>query len=154
MNEKYKMEVKVLDPRLGLEFPLPRYATSGSAGLDLRAMIEDDLVLAPGATALVSSGVSVFIKDPHTVGLITPRSGLGHKKGLVLGNLTGVIDSDYTGDLKISLWNRSSEEVVVQPGDAVAQLLLIAVRQADLIIVESFSEDTVRGAGGFGHTGQ
>ena len=148
-----KVQVKVLDKRLGGEFSLPSHATVGSAGWDLRAMTDQAVVLEPGATALVPSGLSVFIQDPQWVGLIMPRSGLGHKKGLVLGNLTGVIDADYQGPLMISLWNRSSVPIEINMGDAVAQFVLVHVTNVEPIFVTEFTEDTVRGGGGFGHTG-
>lgn len=146
-------ELKILDPRIGSEFPLPSYATIGSAGLDLRAMLDEPLVLAPNEVRLVSTGLAIYLKDPGYVGFILPRSGAGHKKGLVLGNLTGVIDADYQGPLMMSIWNRSEVSLTINPGDAIAQYLVLPVVQVGFKVVEEFSSDTVRGAGGFGHTG-
>lgn len=144
--------LKILDSRLGREFPLPDYATAGSAGLDLRAMIEAPMVLAPGATALIASGLAMHIEDPSLCAVILPRSGLGHKKGLVLGNLVGLIDSDYQGPLMISCWNRASEPLTIEPGDRIAQLVFMPVVRVAFACVEAFA-DSQRGAGGFGHTG-
>lgn len=146
------VEVKILDPRA----KLPQYGTNGSAGADLRVVLDEPLLLQPGETALVGTGLAIFVKDPNYVGLVMPRSGLGHKKGIVLGNLTGVIDSDYHGELKISLWNRSKDgqAVEIQPGDAVAQYLVVPVVQVGFEVVEEFSDNTTRGSGGFGHTGR
>lgn len=146
------VEVKILDPRA----KLPQYGTNGSAGADLRVVLDEPLLLQPGETALVGTGLAIFVKDPNYVGLVMPRSGLGHKKGIVLGNLTGVIDSDYHGELKISLWNRSKDgqAVEIQPGDAVAQYLVVPVVQVGFEVVEEFSDNTTRGGGGFGHTGR
>lgn len=146
------VDVKILDPRLGKDFPLPSYATAGSAGLDLRAMIDAPLTLAPNAVQLVPSGLSVYLKDPGFVGLIMPRSGAGHKRGLVLGNLTGVIDADYQGPLMMSVWNRSDVDLTIQPGEAIAQYLVVPVVQVSLTIVDDFQASTARGSGGFGHT--
>ena len=146
------VDVKILDPRVGKEVSLPTYATAGSAGLDLRAMIDAPLTLAAGQTILVPTGLSIYIHDPGWVGLIMPRSGLGHKKGLVLGNLTGVIDADYQGPLMVSLWNRSSTPIDIQPTEAVAQLLLVPVQQVVFNVVDDFAASTIRGTGGFGHS--
>lgn len=146
------LKVRVLDPRIGTQWPLPAYATAGSAGLDLRAAIEVPLTLAPGQAELVPTGLSIWIEDPGLAAVILPRSGLGHKSGLVLGNLVGLIDSDYQGPLMISAWNRSAVACTVQPGDRIAQLVIVPVVQVALEIVSSF-ESTARGAGGFGHTG-
>lgn len=152
MSAPRAIDFKVLDPRLGGKFPLPDYATAGSAGLDLRAMLESPLTLAPGDSALVPSGIALHLNDPGLCAIVLPRSGLGHKQGLVLGNLVGLIDSDYQGPLMISLWNRSSAACTVQPGDRVAQLVVMPVQRAALRQVEDFA-DSDRGAGGFGHTG-
>lgn len=146
------IELKILDPRMGQSIPLPAAATDGSAGMDLRAAIEGPLTLGPGETALVPSGIAIHIADPAWCALIVPRSGLGHKHGLVTGNLVGVIDADYQGPLLISCWNRSSTSFTMQPGDRIAQLLLVPVGRAQLRVVETF-EPSRRGEGGFGSTG-
>ncbi|AYA69664.1 dUTP diphosphatase [Acinetobacter sp. WCHA55] len=148
-----KVQVKVLDSRLGNEWPMPTYATSGSAGLDLRACVDAATVIEPGQTVLVKTGLSIYIEDPHFAGLILPRSGLGHKHGIVLGNLVGLIDSDYQGELMVSVWNRSQTAFSLEPGERLAQYVLVPVIQAQFDIVNEF-EATERGAGGFGHTGQ
>ena len=148
-----KVQVKVLDSRLGNEWPMPTYATTGSAGLDLRACVDAATVIEPGQTVLVKTGLSIYIEDPHFAGLILPRSGLGHKHGIVLGNLVGLIDSDYQGELMVSVWNRSQTAFSLEPGERLAQYVLIPVIQAQFDIVNEF-EATERGAGGFGHTGQ
>jgi dUTP pyrophosphatase len=147
-----KIQLKILDPRVGKEFPLPAYATEGSAGLDLRACLTEHLRIGPGEAQLVPTGIAIHIADPHMAAVILPRSGLGHKQGIVLGNLVGLIDSDYQGQLLISVWNRGSREVVVEPGDRVAQLVFVPVVRAQFDIVEEFTEST-RAGGGFGHTG-
>lgn len=152
MSALLQVALRVLDPRLGREFPLPEYATTGSAGLDLRAMLEMPLVLQPGESALVSSGIAIHLNNPDLCAVVLPRSGLGHKQGLVLGNLVGLIDSDYQGALMISLWNRSSVACTVTPGDRVAQLVVMPVQRVQLQCVESF-DTSARGEGGFGHTG-
>ncbi|GIX38705.1 MAG: deoxyuridine 5'-triphosphate nucleotidohydrolase [Silanimonas sp.] len=146
------VDLKVLDPRLGREFPLPEYATAQSAGMDLRAMLEVPLTLAPGETALVPSGLAIHLGDPTLCAVVLPRSGLGHKQGLVLGNLTGLIDADYQGPLMISLWNRGPAPVTVQPGDRVAQLVFLPIARASWRLVDAF-DASARGEGGFGHTG-
>ncbi|RZZ81443.1 MULTISPECIES: dUTP diphosphatase [Pseudoxanthomonas] len=146
------MEVKLLDPRFGETWPLPAYATSASAGLDLRAALETPLTLGPGETVLVPSGIAIHLADPHLCAVVLPRSGLGHRHGIVLGNGTGLIDADYQGPLLISLWNRSSEAFVIQPGDRVAQLVVLPIARVALKIVDTFVE-SARGEGGFGHTG-
>lgn len=150
------VKVKVLDQRLldeSVGWGLPSYGTSGSAGLDLRACIDEPITLEPNfKSVLVSSGLSIFIEDPNFAGMIYPRSGLGHKQGLVLGNLTGVIDSDYQGPLMMSVWNRSQEAIVINPGDRIAQYLVLPVQRVEFTIVDDFVE-TDRGNGGFGHTG-
>ena len=148
----HALQAKVLDPRLGTEWPLPAYATDGSAGLDLRAMLDAPLTLAPGQTELLPTGLAIHIADPGLAAMILPRSGMGHKHGIVLGNLVGLIDSDYQGQLMVSCWNRSSSAFTINPGERIAQLVLVRVLQAQLQIVDSF-DDSQRGAGGFGHTG-
>ncbi|GAB4592811.1 dUTP diphosphatase [Edwardsiella tarda] len=150
---KKKIDVKILDARIGQQFPLPTYATPGSAGLDLRACLDNAVVLAPGETTLLPTGLAIHIADPSLAALILPRSGLGHKHGIVLGNLVGLIDSDYQGQLMISVWNRGQTTFTIEPGERVAQLVLVPVVQADFNLVESF-EDSSRGAGGFGHSGR
>jgi dUTP pyrophosphatase len=147
-----KVQVKVLDTRLGTEWPMPTYATSGSAGLDLRACVEQTTVIEPGQTVLVKTGLSIYIEDANFAGLILPRSGLGHKHGIVLGNLVGLIDSDYQGELMVSVWNRSQTAFSLEPGERLAQYVLVPVVQAQFDIVDEFAA-TERGAGGFGHTG-
>jgi dUTP pyrophosphatase len=147
------LKVRILDARIGREFPLPAYATAGSAGMDLRACLDAPLVLAAGQAQLLPTGLSIYVEDPGYAAMILPRSGLGHKHGIVLGNLVGLIDSDYQGPLMVSCWNRGSEAFTVQPGERIAQLILVPVVQADLEIVESFDASS-RGAGGFGHTGR
>ena len=148
----HTLQLKVLDARFGGEWPLPAYATEASAGLDLRAALDAPLVLEPGDAALVPSGISIHIADPALCAVILPRSGLGHKHGIVLGNGTGLIDADYQGPLMISVWNRGREAFTMQPGDRIAQLMLLPVVRATLQVVDEF-EASARGAGGFGHTG-
>ena len=148
-----RIQAQILDSRLGTEFPLPEYATKGSAGLDLRAMLNEDLQLEPGQTVLIPTGLAIYIEDPSLAAMILPRSGLGHKHGLVLGNLVGLIDSDYQGQLQISCWNRGSSSFTITPGDRIAQLVLVPVIQAQLDITDNFMESE-RAAGGFGHTGK
>ncbi|MFK5986564.1 MAG: dUTP diphosphatase [Pseudomonadota bacterium] len=149
---KPTIEVKILDPRMGKEFPLPNYATPGSAGLDLSALVEEVTQLAAGETLLIPTGVAIHIGDPGIAAVILPRSGLGHKQGIVLGNLVGLIDSDYQGQLFVSCWNRSNKSFTINPGDRIAQLVFIPVIQAEFEIVEEF-DSSHRGEGGFGHTG-
>ncbi|GAB4191496.1 MAG: dUTP diphosphatase [Wenzhouxiangellaceae bacterium] len=144
--------LKILDPRVGTEFPLPEYATIGSAGLDMRACIDQPLVVQPGETTLVPTGMAMHIADPSLAAVLLPRSGLGHKHGLVLGNLVGLIDSDYQGELKISLWNRSRTAYTVAVGERIAQLVLVPIVQAKFEVVNEFDHSD-RGAGGFGHSG-
>lgn len=144
--------LRILDPRIGREWPVPQPATAGSAGVDLRACLDADLVLLPDAALLVPSGIAIHIDDPGYAGLIVPRSGLGHRHGIVLGNGTGVIDADYQGPLMVSLWNRSGEPFTITPGDRIAQLLIVPVLQPRFRVVEAF-EASARGAGGFGHSG-
>jgi len=147
------LEVRILDPRIGREFPLPAYATTGSAGLDLRACVEAPLALAPGRSELIPTGLAIHLSDPGLAAVILPRSGLGHKHGIVLGNLVGLIDSDYQGALMVSCWNRGSEPYTVQPGERIAQLVVVPVVQVELRVVEAFAASD-RGSGGFGHTGR
>ncbi|MDV7430589.1 dUTP diphosphatase [Acinetobacter baumannii] len=148
-----KVQVKLLDPRLGKEWPLPSYATAGSAGLDLRACLDEAIEIEPGQTVLVKTGMAIYIHDVNFAGLILPRSGLGHKHGIVLGNLVGLIDSDYQGELMVSVWNRGLTTFRLEPGERLAQYVLVPVVQAEFEQVEEF-EETLRGAGGFGHTGK
>ena len=145
--------MRILDARIGKEFPLPQYATAGSAGLDLRACLDVPLVLEPGKAELLPTGLSIYVEDPGLAAVILPRSGLGHKHGVVLGNLVGLIDSDYQGPLMVSVWNRGREPYTVQPGERIAQLIVVPVVQVEIEVVEDFSA-TSRGAGGFGHSGR
>ena len=147
------LQVRILDARLGAEFPLPQYATTGSAGLDLRACIRAPLRLEPGQAELIATGLAIHLADPHLAAVILPRSGLGHKHGVVLGNLVGLIDSDYQGALMVSCWNRGAVRYEIQPGERIAQLVVVPVVQVALEIVDDFSA-TTRGAGGFGHSGR
>ncbi len=149
MNE---VDVKILDPRVGTEFPLPEYATDGSAGMDLRAILDEDKELLPGETFLVPTGLAIHIASNNMAAMILPRSGLGHKHGIVLGNLVGLIDSDYQGQLFVSCWNRGNTALIIKPGERIAQLVFVPVVQAQLKRVESFDQSQ-RGEGGFGHTG-
>jgi dUTP pyrophosphatase len=146
------IELKILDPRVGDSIPLPHYATGGSAGLDMRACIDEPLTVSPGETVLVPTGLAIHICDAGLAAVLLPRSGLGHKYGLVLGNLTGLIDSDYQGQVYISCWNRGSASYEIQPGERIAQMVFVPVQQVQFKIVEEF-EDSDRGAGGFGHSG-
>ena len=146
------LEVKVLDPRFGDEWPMPAYATEASAGLDLRAALEAPLLLEPGDTALIPSGLAIHLADPTLCAVVLPRSGLGHRHGIVLGNGTGLIDADYQGPLLVSLWNRGREPFTIAPGDRIAQLVVLPIVRATLQVVDTF-EESARGAGGFGHTG-
>jgi dUTP pyrophosphatase len=146
------LKVRILDARIGRDYPLPAYATGGSAGLDLRACIEGPLDLAPGRTELISTGLAIHLEDAGLAALIVPRSGLGHKHGVVLGNLVGLIDSDYQGPLMVSCWNRGAQAYTITPGERIAQLVVVPVVQVELDIVEEFNA-THRGAGGFGHSG-
>lgn len=147
------IDVKILDPRVGKEFPLPTYATPGSAGLDLRACIGETITLEPGQTELVGTGLAIHIADPSLAAMILPRSGLGHKHGIVLGNLVGLIDSDYQGELKISVWNRGNTTFNIEPGERLAQLVIVPVVQAEFNLVGEFNNSS-RGAGGFGSSGR
>lgn len=148
----HALQAKILDPRIGNEFPLPAYATIGSAGLDLRAMLKEDTTIEPGQTLLIPTGLSVYIGDPGLAALILPRSGLGHKHGIVLGNLVGLIDSDYQGELMVSCWNRGQSAFKLAIGERIAQLVLVPVVQAHFELVQEF-DVSERGTGGFGHSG-
>ncbi len=148
-----KLKFKILDSRIGSNFPIPKHQTSGSAGIDLIACIDDEMILDPNESTIISSGIAIFIEDSGYAGIVIPRSGLGAKKGLVCGNLTGLIDSDYQGPLSISLWNRSDEPISINPGDRVAQLVVLKVNQVELEQVEEFTESE-RGEMGFGSTGK
>lgn len=147
------VQLKILNPKVGTEFPLPSYATDGSAGLDLRACLEAAITIEPGQTVLIPTGLALYLGDPGLAATILPRSGLGHKHGIVLGNLVGLIDSDYQGELLISCWNRGQHAYTVQPGERIAQLVIVPVVQPRLQVVEEFIA-TTRGGGGFGHSGQ
>ncbi|MGH8398715.1 MAG: dUTP diphosphatase [Gammaproteobacteria bacterium] len=147
------VKVKILDVRIGKEFPLLHYATPGSAGLDLRACLKQSHVLKPGETLLIPAGIAIHIGDTGYAAMLLPRSGLGHKHGIVLGNLVGLIDSDYQGEILVSCWNRSIEDFNIQPGERIAQMVIVPVVQAQFEIVEEFAESE-RGAGGFGHSGR
>ncbi len=148
-----KIEVKILDPRIRSEFGLPTYATQGSAGVDLRACIDGPLELEPGQSELIPTGIAIHIEDPEVAAVLVPRSGLGHRHGIVLGNLVGLIDSDYQGQLFVSCWNRSTRLFTIQPGDRIAQMVLVPVIHADFQIVDEFAVSD-RGDGGFGSTGR
>ena len=147
------VKVKILDARIGKEFPLPQHATPGSAGMDLRACLKEPLTLAPGDTALIPTGIAIHLDDPGHAAVLLPRSGLGHKHGIVLGNLVGLIDSDYQGEVLVSCWNRGKESFTVQPGERIAQMVILPVVQARFEVVSEF-EESRRGAGGFGHSGK
>ena len=147
------VDYKILDKRLGNEFPLPSYATEGSAGLDLRAMLDEPLTLQPSESAFVKTGMAIYIKDPAYAAMVLPRSGLGTKHGIVLGNLVGLIDADYQGELMVSAWNRSNKAFTIEVGERLAQMIIVPVIQANFQEVEEF-EASERGAGGFGHTGR
>lgn len=152
-SKTQKTEVRILDSRIGKEIPLPTYATIGSAGMDLRACIDASITISPGETVLIPTGISIYIQDPGLAATIVPRSGLGHKHGIVLGNLVGLIDSDYQGPLMVSLWNRSEEPFDINIGDRIAQLVIVPIVQTTFEIVEKFTTSE-RGEGGFGHTGK
>ncbi|MDE0790328.1 MAG: dUTP diphosphatase [Woeseiaceae bacterium] len=147
------VELKILDPRVGDSIALPHYATDGSAGMDMRACIDEPLTVAPGETVLIPTGLAIYVRDPGLAAVLLPRSGLGHKHGLVLGNLTGLIDSDYQGQVFISCWNRSSTSYEVQPAERIAQMVFVPVEQVELRVVEQF-DASERGSGGFGHSGK
>jgi dUTP pyrophosphatase len=148
-----KIQLRILDPRLGNEFPLPHYATDGSAGMDMRACLDEPLELAPGDTHLIPTGLAIHVADTGLAAVLLPRSGLGHKHGVVLGNLVGLIDSDYQGQVFVSCWNRGEKTFIVEPGERVAQMVIVPVVRAEFEIVEDF-DASGRGAGGFGHTGR
>ncbi len=148
-----RIELKILDPRIGDTIPLPHYATGGSAGLDMRACIDEPVTVQPGETTLIPTGLAIHIDDPSLAAVLLPRSGLGHKHGLVLGNLTGLIDSDYQGQVFISCWNRGAKSYSVQPGERIAQMVFVSVEQVDFNVVGEF-DDSDRGSGGFGHSGK
>lgn len=146
------IQLKILDSRLGKLFPLPTYATADAAGLDLRACLSESLDIVPGTTHLIPTGLAIYIANPMMAAVVLPRSGLGHKNGIVLGNLVGLIDADYQGELKVSCWNRGQEEYTIQPGDRIAQLVFLPIVRAHFLVVNAFQE-TTRGTGGFGHSG-
>jgi dUTP pyrophosphatase len=148
-----RLKLRILDERIGRDFPLPAHATPGSAGMDLRACVEGPLTLAPGEAQLVSTGVSIYVEDAGLAALLLPRSGLGHKQGIVLGNLVGLIDSDYQGPLMVSCWNRGGAPFTIQPGDRIAQMVIVPVVQVDFDVVQEFTSSE-RGSGGFGSSGQ
>jgi dUTP pyrophosphatase len=148
-----KIQLKILDERLGHEFPLPHYATDGSAGMDMRAMLDAPMVLKPGESKLIPTGLAIHIADPSLASVLLPRSGLGHKKGIVLGNLVGLIDSDYQGQIFVSCWNRGQDPFTIEVGERIAQMVFIPVVQAEFDIVSEF-DASQRGEGGFGHTGK
>ncbi len=149
----HKIKLKILDPRIGNEFPLPHYATQGAAGMDLRACLESALEIHPGESHLIPTGLAIHIDDPSLAAVLLPRSGLGHKHGIVLGNLVGLIDSDYQGQVFVSCWNRSSQPFRIEPGERIAQMVFVPVVQAAFEIVDDFAE-SARGEGGFGHSGR
>lgn len=148
-----KIQVKILDERLGTQYPLPDYATEGAAGMDLRACLDEHLRIEAGEVQLIPTGMAIHIDDPELAAMLLPRSGLGHKQGIVLGNLVGLIDSDYQGQLMVSIWNRGKRTVVIEPGDRIAQMIFVPVRRVSFDIVDDF-EESVRSTGGFGHTGR
>jgi len=148
-----KIQLQILDPRIGEDIPLPTYATGGSAGMDMRACLDEPLIIHPGETHLIPTGIAIHINDPNLAAVLLPRSGLGHKHGIVLGNLTGLIDSDYQGQVFVSCWNRGNDTFTVNPGERIAQMVFVPVVQAEFEIVDSF-ESSDRGEGGFGHTGK
>ena len=148
-----KIQLKILDQRIGESIPLPEYATDGSAGMDLRAALENTTEIKPGETILIPTGMAIYVEDPNMAAIVLPRSGLGHKHGIVLGNLVGLIDSDYQGQLFVSCWNRGHESFTIEVGDRIAQLVIVPVIQASFEVVENFVH-TERGTGGFGHSGK
>lgn len=148
-----KIQLKILDSRIGSKFPMPRYATDGSAGVDLCACIDEHLRIEPGETHLIPTGIAIHIGEQHLAAMLLPRSGLGHKHGIVLGNLVGLIDSDYQGQILVSCWNRGHAHFVIEPGDRIAQMVFVPVIQAEFQVVEEF-EESRRGGGGFGHSGR
>ncbi|MFA5529026.1 MAG: dUTP diphosphatase [Thiohalomonadaceae bacterium] len=151
--KRHPVQLKILDERLGRDYPPPEYATAGAAGLDLRAMLEAPVILGPGETTLVPTGIAVHIGDPGLAAMLLPRSGLGHKHGIVLGNLVGLIDSDYQGQVFVSCWNRGNDSFTIQVGERIAQMVFVPVVQVAFQIVDNFNE-SARGTGGFGHTGR
>jgi dUTP pyrophosphatase len=153
LTRRHPLKVRILDARIGTQLPLPAYATDGSAGMDLRACIDAPVTLAPGQTQLLPTGLAIHIDDPGLAALVLPRSGLGHKHGIVLGNLVGLIDSDYQGQLMVSMWNRGHSDFVIEPGERIAQLVVVPVVQVALEVVNDFAT-SARGAGGFGHSGR
>lgn len=153
MTARKPLQVRVLDARIGRDFPLPTHATDGSAGVDLRACLDAPLELKPGQSELIPTGIAIYIADPNLAGLVLPRSGLGHKHGIVLGNLVGLIDSDYQGQLFVSTWNRGQQAFTIQPGERIAQLVLVPVVQVNFDVVSEFTA-TERGVGGFGSSGR
>ena len=152
-NSARRVELKILNPRIGKELPLPKRATGGSAGLDLRACLDEAIELQPGTTKLIPTGLAIHLADPGLAAVIIPRSGLGHKHGIVLGNLVGLIDSDYQGELMISCWNRGTQSFRIEPGERIAQLVVVPVVQVEFDVVSEFAASD-RGSGGFGHTGR
>jgi dUTP pyrophosphatase len=150
---RHRLEVRILDPRIGRDFPLPQYATEGSAGVDLRACVDAPLELKPGDTQLIPSGIAIHLEDAGYAALVLPRSGLGHKHGIVLGNLVGLIDSDYQGQVFVSCWNRGQTTFTIQPGERIAQLVVVPVLQVEFAVVEEFAQSQ-RGASGFGSSGR
>jgi dUTP pyrophosphatase len=153
LTRKHPLKVRILDARVGQSMPLPAYATDGSAGMDLRACLDAPVPLAPGQTQLIPTGLAIHIDDPGLAAVILPRSGLGHKHGIVLGNLVGLIDSDYQGQLLVSMWNRGPTPFTIEPGERIAQLVVVPVVQVELELVDDFAASS-RGAGGFGHSGR
>jgi dUTP pyrophosphatase len=147
------IQLKILDERIGGEFPLPEYATDGSAGIDMRACLQEPLEVGPGDTHLIATGIAIHIGDPSLAAVLLPRSGLGHKHGIVLGNLVGLIDADYQGQVFVSCWNRAAQSFTIQPGERIAQMVFVPIVRAHFEVVESFQE-SARGAGGFGHSGR
>ena len=148
-----KIQLKIMDPRIGDVYPIPEPATAGSAGVDLRACVDEALVLEPGQTDLIPTGIAIHLDDPGLAAVLLPRSGLGHKHGIVLGNLTGLIESDYQGQIYVSCWNRSMKPFTIEPGERIAQMIILPVVHAEFEVVEEFAESR-RGAGGFGHSGR
>lgn len=149
---KKPIQLKILDARIGNEFPMPNYATDGAAGIDLRACFEQQTTISAGQTILIPTGISIYIADKGLAAMLLPRSGLGHKHGIVLGNLTGLIDSDYQGPLMVSMWNRSDKPFIIEPGDRIAQMVFVPIVQAEFNLVDEFTQ-SARAEGGFGHTG-
>ncbi len=149
---QHRLKLRILDPRIGAEFPLPQHATEGAAGMDLRACIDGPMTLMPGAAELISTGIALYIENPELAALLLPRSGLGHKNGIVLGNLVGLIDSDYQGPLMVSCWNRGAAPFTISPGDRIAQMIIVPVVHVEFDVVDDFAV-SVRGGGGFGSSG-